>query len=78
MIATPDAQCHKTLSFDFSVAYFAQGFDQANVAQLAKQAVTPIELYQYAEFLNSRLIFTLGDVEPTLPAEFSFLRLQEI
>lgn len=75
VIATPDAQCHKTLSFDFSVAYFAQGFDQANVAQLAKQAVTPIELYQYAEFLNSRLIFTLGDVEPTLPAEFSFFEI---
>ncbi|HGD7092168.1 TPA: mannosylglycerate hydrolase [Enterococcus faecium] len=75
VIATPDAQCHKTMSFDFSVAYFAQGFDQANVAQLAKQAVTPIELYQYAEFLNSRLIFTLGDVEPTLPAEFSLFEI---
>ncbi|EME8134636.1 hypothetical protein EB19_02277 [Enterococcus faecium] len=75
VIATPDAQCHKTMSFDFSVAYFAQGFDQVNVAQLAKQAVTPIELYQYAEFLNSRLIFTLGDVEPTLPAEFSLFEI---
>ncbi|WP_137663158.1 mannosylglycerate hydrolase [Enterococcus hulanensis] len=75
VIATPDAQCHKTMSFEFSVAYFAEGFDQANVAQLAKQAVTPIEVYQYAEFLNSRLIFTLGDVEQTLPASFSLLSI---
>ncbi len=50
VIATPAAQCHKTMHFDFSVAYFAQGFDQANVAQRAKQAVTPITLYQTAEF----------------------------
>lgn len=75
VIATPDAQCHKTMSFDFSVAYFAEGFDQANVAQLAKQAVTPIEVYQYAEFLNSRLIFTLGDVVQTLPASFSLFTI---
>lgn len=75
VIATPDAQCHKTMSFEFSVVYFAEGFDQANVAQLAKQAVTPIEVYQYAEFLNSRLIFTLGDVEQTLPASFNLLSI---
>lgn len=75
VIATPDAQCHKTMSFEFSVVYFSEGFDQANVAQLAKQAVTPIEVYQYAEFLNSRLIFTLGDVEQTLPASFSLLSI---
>ncbi|WP_251865656.1 mannosylglycerate hydrolase [Enterococcus malodoratus] len=76
VIATPDAQCHKTMNFDFSVAYFADGFDQSNVAQLAKQAVTPIEVYQYAEFLNSRLIFTLGDVEKTLPANFSLFEIE--
>lgn len=76
VIATPDAQLHKTLSFEFSAAYFAESFDQANVAQLAKQAVTPIEVYQYAEFLNSRLIFTLGDVEQTLPPSFSLLEIE--
>ncbi|MCO5533050.1 mannosylglycerate hydrolase [Enterococcus faecium] len=75
VIATPAAQCHKTMHFDFSVAYFAQGFDQANVAQSAKQAITPITLYQSAEFLNSRLIFTLGPVEPTLPANFSLFEI---
>ncbi|MGP5429096.1 mannosylglycerate hydrolase [Enterococcus malodoratus] len=76
VIATPDSQCHKTMNFDFSVAYFADGFDQSNVVQLAKQAVTPIEVYQYAEFLNSRLIFTLGDVEKTLPANFSHFEIE--
>lgn len=76
VIATPDAQLHKTLSFEFSAAYFAESFDQANVAQLAKQAVTPIEVYQYAEFLNSRLIFTLGDVEKTLSPSFSLFEIE--
>jgi len=76
VIATPDAQCHKTMSFDFSVAYFAEGFDQANVAQLAKQAVTPITVYQYADFLNSRLIFTLEAVAQTLPASYSLLKIK--
>ncbi|EOI53503.1 mannosylglycerate hydrolase [Enterococcus gilvus] len=76
VIATPDAQCHKTMRFDFSVAYFAQRFDEADVPQVAKQAVTPIEVYQYAEFLNSRLIFTLGEVEKHLPATFSLLNIE--
>lgn len=76
VIATPDAQCHKIMSFDFSIVYFAESFNHSKVTQLTKQALTPIEVYQYAEFLNSRLIFTLGDVEKVLPASFSLFEIK--
>lgn len=75
VIATPDAQLHKMLEFSFSAYYFAGSFNQAEVAKVAKQAVTPIQLYQWAEFLNSRLNFTLGDEPRKLPTSY---RLAEI
>lgn len=73
VIETPDAQCHKAMTFDFSTLYYAKSFDQANVAEIAKQAVTPVQVYQTAEFLNSRLIFTLATVAKTLPTSYSLL-----
>lgn len=73
VIETPDAQCHKTMTFVFSALYYAESFDQANVAELAKQTVTPVQVYQTAEFLNSRLIFTLADVAKTLPPSYCLL-----
>ncbi|MGM0215999.1 mannosylglycerate hydrolase [Enterococcus sp. AZ109] len=71
VIATPAAQLHQSLSFDFSVYYYAGHFNQSDIANVAKQAVTPLQLYQYAEFLNTRLIFTLGDEPQILPTSFS-------
>ncbi|MGG5319009.1 mannosylglycerate hydrolase [Enterococcus sp. AZ072] len=71
VIATPDAQLHKRLEFSFSAYYFAGSFNQADVANIAKIAVSPVQLYQAAEFLNSRLNFTLGDEPKTLAASYS-------
>lgn len=73
VIQTPDAQCHKAMTFDFSTFYYAESFDQAKVAEVAKQTVTPVQVYQTAEFLNSRLIFTLADVAKILPTSYSLL-----
>ncbi|KAF9405023.1 hypothetical protein HW555_014050, partial [Spodoptera exigua] len=39
VIATPDAQCHKKMVFDFSVYYFADSFNQSEVANVAKQNI---------------------------------------
>ena len=71
VIETPDAQCHKEMTFDFSTVYYAETFDQARVAETAKQVVTPVQVYQTADFLNSRLIFTLAEVPKTLPTSYS-------
>lgn len=76
IIATPDAQCHKNMIFSFSVFYYAQSFNSANVAELAKQILSPIQVYQTADFLNSRLIFTLSDVNKTLPVNYSLLQTE--
>lgn len=37
----------------------ASSFNQTEIANVTKQAKTKIQVYQYAEFLNSRLNFTL-------------------
>lgn len=75
VIATPDAQLHKSMCFDFSAYYYTGSFNQSDTANVAKKAVTPIQLYQYAEFLNTRLIFTLGDEPQTLPTSFSLAEI---
>ncbi|AYW46584.1 mannosylglycerate hydrolase [Tetragenococcus koreensis] len=71
VVETPNAQLHKKMQFNFSTAYFSEPFNEANVSNIAKAAVTPVQVFQYAEFLNSRLIFTLDDVEQQFAKGFS-------
>lgn len=73
IIATPDAQLLKNMRFDLSAYYYQTDFNKSNTAAVAKAANTPLEMYQYAEFLNGRLIFSLEEVAKTLPAEYSLL-----
>ena len=42
----------------------------------AKKATSPLQVYQYAEFLNSRLIFTLGDEPKELPTHYSLFEIK--
>lgn len=76
VIETPDAQCHKVMTFEFSAYYFSDSFNQAAVANKAKKATSPLQVYQYAEFLNSRLIFTLGDEPKELPTHYSLFEIK--
>lgn len=76
VIETPDAQCHKVMDFDFSVAYFDGSFNENRVAELAKEATTPVQVYQWAEFLNTRLNFTLGKEEKHLPVNNSLFEIE--
>lgn len=71
IIETPDAQCHKEMIFDFSVVYLNGDIDSNKISNLAKSVNSPINVYQYSEFLNSRLIFTLDEVEQILPKKYS-------
>lgn len=73
VIETPDAQCHKEMSFDFSGYYYKGDVNEGNVSVVAHAANTPIQVYEIAEFLNTRLRFTLSDVEKSLPTSFSLL-----
>ncbi len=65
---TPAAQLRKKMTFNLGVALFATGFDEAHVAQVARCFNTPISLYEYAPFLNGRIVFSqeerVGTGEP--------------
>lgn len=56
-VATPKAELHQNLSFDFGVYIANSCFEQAGVAETAKKYNTPLKAYSYSEFLNGRLIF---------------------
>lgn len=63
IIETKDAQLQKEMSFTFGQYVFASEFNQAAVSLEARKYNTPIEVYEYADFLNGRLIFAQEDVE---------------
>lgn len=77
IIQTPAAQLLGSLTFDFAFYAFHQAFNEASVANKAKQYTTPIEVYQYADFLNGRLMFVLEDEEQTLPQTYSMFQCIE-
>lgn len=56
-VATPKAELHQNLSFDFGVYIANSCFEKAGVAEIAKKYNTPLKVYSYSEFLNGRLIF---------------------
>lgn len=67
IIETPDAQLLGPREFDFGWYAYASSFNEAAVAQEAKRYQTPVEVYEYADFLNGRLLFVQEDIEQTLP-----------
>ena len=73
VIATPAAELNKKLSFSFGLYIKETNFEQAKVTQIAKTFNSPIQPYEYADFLNGRLIFKLDDVEQQLADQGSIL-----
>lgn len=72
-LATPEAQLNKLLSFRVGFATFGTGFNEANIDFAARSYATAWEAYEYASFLNGRLLFSLMEVEGTNPARHSLL-----
>lgn len=56
-VATPDAELRRTLTFSFGVYISDKDFEDADVANTAKAFKTGLQCFEYAEFLNGRLIF---------------------
>lgn len=75
VIETPDAQCHKKMSFDFSAIYYKGDMNAYHLAEVVNEYLKEIQLYQYADYLNTRLRFTQFEVEKTLPAEYSLFTM---
>lgn len=72
IIETKDAQLLKEMNFQFGFTTYIGDINEAHIDTLAKAYNTPIEVYEYADFLNGRLIFAQEDVEQTLSHKHSF------
>ena len=67
VIETPDAQLHQKITYDFSVVYYQGSLSDYALSNQVNHYLKGLELYQYAEYLNTRLRFTQFDVEKYLP-----------
>lgn len=70
-VATPNAELRENLSFDFGVYITDQNFEESDVANTAKDFKTGLQVFEYAKFLNGRLIFPLNEVKRKLPKQYS-------
>lgn len=74
IIETPDAQLLKPMEFTCGVAYLPNAYNTSGLEYLAKEYNTPVEVYEYSEFLNGRLIFSQMEVEGRNNKEKSYFR----
>lgn len=63
IIETPDAQLLKPMDFSCGIVYLAKDLNTSNIDLLAKAYNTPVDVYEYSEFLNGRLIFSEMETE---------------
>lgn len=76
IIETPNAQLLGNLKFNFGIHIYNDEFDKANIASLAKRYLTPIQLYEYADFLNGRMIFAFRDEEKIYENGYSLFEFE--
>ena len=76
IVATPAAQLLKKMDFKLGFTTFNSDINNADIDILAKEYNTPIQIYEYADFLNGRLIFVQEDVEQNLPVVNSLFESQ--
>lgn len=69
VIATPNAELNKQMEFEFALNIENDTFDNVNVGMTAKKYDTGLQIYEYADFLNGRLIFNMDEVTPFLDSE---------
>jgi mannosylglycerate hydrolase len=77
IIETPNAQLLGKLKFNFGVHIYNDEFDKVNIANLAKRYLTPVQVYEYADFLNGRMIFAFRDEEKIYENKYSLLRFED-
>lgn len=70
-VPTPNAQLNQKLNFTFALTTEQANYDETNLANEVKEHETPLQLYQYAEFLNGRLTFPLNPATRTYDETFS-------
>ncbi|OOM74329.1 mannosylglycerate hydrolase [Clostridium puniceum] len=76
IVETPNAQLLGKLKFSFGVYIYNDEFDKANIANLAKKYLAPIQVYEYADFLNGRMIFAFRDEKKIYENSYSLLKFE--
>ncbi|WP_196592814.1 mannosylglycerate hydrolase [Pectinatus sottacetonis] len=76
IIATPAAQLKGRRKFNFSYYIYPGNINMSDMAAVAKEVLSPIQVYEYADFLNGRLIFVQEDTITDLPDSYSLLELK--
>ncbi|MDD8048236.1 MAG: mannosylglycerate hydrolase [Thomasclavelia sp.] len=76
IIETPDAQLLKKMSFDFGFMTFVGNINNSNVDTIAKDYNSKIEVYNYAPYLNGRLIFSQREIKGTNPIQNSLFKTE--
>ena len=72
---TPDAQLRGPLDFSLGMMTFQGDVDGAKVAEHARAYTGEMQVYEYAEFLNGRLIFSEPEVAGTRGPSYSLFKL---
>lgn len=75
-LATPDAQLHKKMTFGLGFEAFSAAFSKAHVSQAARAFATGFEAYEYASFLNGRLLFSEEEIDGSSPAMGSLMTVE--
>ncbi|MBC6361699.1 glycoside hydrolase family 38 N-terminal domain-containing protein [Lactobacillus apis] len=76
-VPTPEAELNQHLTFELAMTTMQTGYDQAALASEVKAFETPLQVYQYAEFLNGRLTFPFNPVERTDDPELSLFKTDD-
>lgn len=76
-VPTPEAELNQHLSFELTMTTMQTGYDQAALASEVKAFETPLQVYQYAEFLNGRLTFPFNPVKRTADPELSLFKTDD-
>jgi mannosylglycerate hydrolase len=75
-IKTPEAQLQTTMTYDLGFSAFAGPFDDGSVAMRARSFDTPLDGFEYAPFLNGRLMFSEREVEGSGDTRGSLFQLE--
>lgn len=71
VIETKDAQLLKEMNFQLGFTTYTGDINDSDIDTLSKKYNTPVQVYEYADFLNGRLIFAQEDVEQVLDSKKS-------
>lgn len=79
IVETPDAQLLGSIKATFAYSIKNEmTFDEAEIAKVAKEYLSPMAYYQFSDFLNGRMIYVYRDEEKTNDRSYSLLQLENM